>query len=235
MVAEKQGEEGGGVFCGVLLEGLWGTKKDAFSKQLPTVITSRSLEANLKSEVPKVAARYNKNLNPSVVPSFPEGGDIYFGDGIAIEPPKFPAWPPLKPVSPMSAGPDLGPILDPISPDGANLSVKKSILPKGFIRKFTRFTFPGQSERATSKPAPTFLDRLRAQRRPDSFETKSGFAVNGATVQAVSAPADSYLSQHGHPRWWRVGMGANSVMEQPTPVLIQFADGLFAAVTALPG
>ncbi len=235
MVPGNTPEEDRCIFSGVLLEGLWGTKKDAFSKQLPTVITSRSLAAYLQSEVPKVAARYNKNLNPSVVPSFPEGGDIYFGDGIAIEPPKFPAWPPLKPVSPMSAGPDLGPILDPISPDGANLSVKKSILPKGFIRKFTRFTFPGQSERAAAKPAPTFLDRLRAQRRPDSFETKSGFAVSGATVQAVWAPADVYRGQHGEPGWWRVGMGENSVLEQPTPVLIQFADGLFAAVTALPG
>src|SRR5260370_10180224 len=235
MVAEKQGEEGGGVFCGVLLEGLWGTKKDAFSKQLPTVITSRSLAAYLQSRVPKFAARNNKNLNPSVVPSFPEGGDIYFGDGIAIEPPKFPAWPPLKPVSPMSAGPDLGPILDPISPNGANLSVKKSILPKCLIRKFRRLTFHGQSERGTAKAAPTFLDRLRGQRRPDSFETKSGFAVSGATVQAVWAPADVYRGQHGEPGWWRVGMGENSVLEQPTPVLIQFADGLFAAVTALPG
>src|SRR5260370_33283280 len=101
--------------------------------------------------------------------------------------------------------------------------------------KSPRVRFPGQTGIATVKPAPTFLDRLRGQRRHDSFETKSGSAVSGATVQAVWAPADVYRGQHGEPGWWRVGMGENSVLEQPTPVLIQFADGLFAAVTALPG
>src|SRR5258708_6188210 len=92
MIPGPTPEEGRCIFSGVLLEGLWGTKKDAFSKLLPTVITSRSLGAYLQSEVPKIAARYNKNLNPNVAPNFPEQHDIYFDSSNTIVPPRFPLW-----------------------------------------------------------------------------------------------------------------------------------------------
>jgi hypothetical protein len=231
MVPGNTPQEDRCIFSGVLLEGLWGTKKDAFSKLLPTMITSRSLAAYLQSEVPKVAARYNKNLNPTAMPNFPEGSDIYFGDGSAIVPPTFPDWPPPPTsVSSSDVHINVGSSIDSISPASHdfNISFQKSILPKDIVQKKRR------SKRAAAKPAPTFLDRLRAQRRPDSFETQSGFAVSGASVQTLWAPAGVYRSQHGEPGWWRVGIAETTPLEQASPVLIEFANGLFAAVTALP-
>lgn len=218
------------IFSGVLLEGLWGTKMDAFSRILPTIITSRSLAAYLQSEVPKVAALYNKKLNPNVAPTFPEGNDIYFVDGTTIAPPKFPAWPSIKPLSPMSAEADRGSIR---SDDGrSNLDVSPLT---DFLRDFgPNLILNSVRGPRVSEPAPTFLDRLRGQRRPDSFETRSGFAVGGLAVQAVWAPADVYRGPHGDPNWWRIGETKNSVLKQATPVLIEFANGLCAAVTALP-
>jgi hypothetical protein len=228
MVPGNTPEEDRCIFSGVLLEGLWGTKKEAFSKLLPTVITSRSLAAYLQSEVPKVAALYNRNLKPSVIPSFPEGTDIYFDGGNTIVPPIFPAWPPIKPVLPMSPEPDMGFVLHSISPDDGdfNLSFEAKFSPKDTGRE------QRPSKQVAAKPAPKLLDQLRRQLRPHSFETESGFAVSGASVEAIWARADVYGRQHGEPGWWRVG---NSPLKQASPVLIEFTNELFAAVTALPG
>jgi hypothetical protein len=68
------------IFSGVLLEGLWGTKPEAFSELVPNKITSQSLAAYLRSEVPRVARRYKFALNPNAIPTFSNGDDIYFGD-----------------------------------------------------------------------------------------------------------------------------------------------------------
>src|SRR5438552_1844927 len=66
------------IFSGVLMEGLWGTKPEAFSTLVPNKITSQSLATYLKSEVPQVANRYKFTLNPNPIPTFSNGDDIYF-------------------------------------------------------------------------------------------------------------------------------------------------------------
>jgi hypothetical protein len=81
------------IFSGVLLEALWGTKPAAFSKLVHGKITGRSLAEFLKTEVPRVANRYQYQLHPTASPTFPEGDDIYFGDVVAPTPPTFPQWP----------------------------------------------------------------------------------------------------------------------------------------------
>jgi len=63
------------IFSGVLVEGLWGTKSAAFSKREPNKITSQSLAKYLRTEVPKVADRYQFTLNPSALPTFSDGDD----------------------------------------------------------------------------------------------------------------------------------------------------------------
>src|SRR5262249_322477 len=96
------------IFSGVLMEGLWGTKPEAFSTLVPKKITSQSLAAYLKSEVPQVANRYKFTLNPNPLPTFSNGDDIYFGDGPALPPPTFPPWPPPdKVLARMSARKDI--------------------------------------------------------------------------------------------------------------------------------
>jgi hypothetical protein len=81
------------LFSGVLLEGLWGTRREAFSRLVEERITSRSLAAYLVAEVNRLSARYGEPIVPSVSPSFPEGDDIYFGAGPRPRAPVFPDWP----------------------------------------------------------------------------------------------------------------------------------------------
>jgi hypothetical protein len=69
------------LFSGVLMQGLWGARADAFSKVLKDKVTSRSLGIYLDSEVPKRAKCYKCTLFPSVSPTFPESDDIYFYSG----------------------------------------------------------------------------------------------------------------------------------------------------------
>ena len=84
------------LFSGVLLEALWGTNQKAFSALLPGKVTSRSLGAFLQAEVSQVAESYRLTLVPSWSSTFPEGDDVYFGDGPAVTPPVFPPWPPAE-------------------------------------------------------------------------------------------------------------------------------------------
>lgn len=94
MVPGKNPDEDRCLFSGVLMEGLWGTKPEAYSKSLTDKVTSRSLGLYLGTEVPKRAETYNRKLRPTVLPTFPEGDDIYFGQGPRPPAPVFPPWPP---------------------------------------------------------------------------------------------------------------------------------------------
>jgi hypothetical protein len=81
------------IFSGVLLEGLWGVNQTAFSTVVRGRITSQSLARFLKAEVPAVAQRYGRKLNPVTSPSFPEGEDIYYETPPQTAP-ALPPWPP---------------------------------------------------------------------------------------------------------------------------------------------
>ena len=89
------------LFSGVLLAGLWGTQQGAYSQLLPDKVTSRSLGAYLQEEVTRIATDYGYMVEPAVSPTFPEGDDIYYGDGPAVAPPKFAPWPPAGALPPL--------------------------------------------------------------------------------------------------------------------------------------
>lgn len=80
----------------------------------------------------------------------------------------------------------------------------------------------------------TLENRLRTQDRPKAFETGSGFAVDGVTVVGVWTADDVYAEAVGRPDWWRLRTERNHRLASPAPALIQLANGLFLAVTALP-
>ncbi len=195
------------LFSGVLLEGLWGTQPDAFSPLRNTKVTSQSLGTYLKTEVRKVAARYSCTLVPSVTPTFPEGDDIYFGDGPPVKPPDFPNWPPAA-------------ALTTLGPTGAR--GRRAVAPRP--RR-------APSARRSAKPLET---ELRAQRRPQSFETGAGFAVEGEKVVAVWTSPNVIAGAPHRRDWWHVGSRSGFRLKLPAPVLIELASGRFAAVTALP-
>lgn len=222
------------IFTGVLLEGLWGTKPTAFSRLLKDKVTSRSLAAYLQSEVPQTAGRYKRTLVPNVSPTFPEEDDVYYGDP-APPAPALPAWPEPESVSPM--GPIAGDRLkDLVVKDGVTVKFDYITKPPD-LTLGTRHKQEPQARPRPSPPRPTppsVLERLRNQPRPASFETGCGFAVEGAEVCRVFAPAGIVPEQHGEANWWRIGGPHTALLCKPAPVLIEFADGLVAAVTALP-
>ncbi len=206
------------VFSGVLLQGLWGTKPDAYSKVLKDKVTSRSLGAFLQTEGPQVAARYGCTLDPTVVPTFPEGDDVYFGDGKTPTPPFFPEWPPKE----VLVGPGVAHV-------ERGEQAKSGERPRG-IGPTPRPSVPPIGP----NPSQVFARRLSSQGRPLALETQSGFAVDGERVVAIWTQDTAFAERHGQDNWWQVGERQGYVLRDPVPVLIQFANGLFAATTALP-
>ncbi|WP_437331790.1 hypothetical protein [Sorangium sp. So ce394] len=207
------------LFSGVLLEALWGTKPSAFSQILPGKITSSSLGKYLTTEVPALSNRYGKKVVPTAVPAFPEGDNYYFGVGPTLSPPEFPPWPPAQELGGVpqqvlrldSLGPEpdellLDELSELESARDLNLSVKLSV-----------------------------EERLRRLRSPTHFETRAGFAVEGARVAALWTPPDTFAEvQNGVAHWWRVGERNGFVLDKPVPVLVELANGTYVATTALP-
>ena len=205
------------LFSGVLLEGLWGKKPGAFSQLLRTKVTSRSLGSYLESEVPQVAAIYRYDVLPTVSPTFPEGDDVYFGDVPHVTAPELPDWPPIKAVTLQSA-------------QRAREAARKTGLR---VRRRPRRPI------ASARP---LEEELREQTRPRSFETRSGFAVDGGNVVAVWTRADVIVGAPDRSDWWHVGAKSGfqgggrppPPLREPAPVLIELASGRIAAITALP-
>jgi hypothetical protein len=195
------------LFSGVLLEGLWGKNPAAFSTLLRTKVTSRSLGAFLEAEVPRVAATYRFEVVPMVSPTFPENDDVYFGDPPPVTAPELPAWPPRAAVT----------------AQGARRR-----------REAERLVAP-RPRRPARPPHPKPLEEeLRAQERPQSFETGAGLALEGDTIVAVWTSAGAFTSAGSRSNWWHVGTKSGFRLKEPAPVLIELASHRFAAITALP-
>ncbi|AGP38332.1 hypothetical protein SCE1572_29935 [Sorangium cellulosum So0157-2] len=212
------------LFSGVLLEGLWGTKPSAFSQILPGKITSSSLGKYLTTEVPALSNRYGKKVVPTAVPAFPEGDNYYFGIGPTLSPPEFPPWPPAQ---------ELGDVprqalwLDRLGPEPDELLLNELSLDE--------LSAPKSARDLNLSVKPSVKERLHRLRAPIHFETRAGFAVEGARVAALWTPPDAFaLVQHDEARWWRVGERNGFVLTKPVPVLVELADDTYVATTALP-
>jgi hypothetical protein len=194
------------LFSGVLMEGLWGMKPEAFSRLLNDKVTSRSLAAFLQDEVPQRAKLYKQSLQPTVSPTFPEDDDIYFYSG--------PGGPPARPV--FAAWPSPTAIAEAEEKEEEVATVEAT--------DFASFIS------STDTP---LVARIRLQERPIAFETGAGFAVEGGSVKAIwttrNVRAESVQSN-----WWRLNTTAQPRLVRSAPVLIEFEDELFAAVVALP-
>lgn len=220
------------VFSGVLLEALWGIREDAFSKLSPGSITSSSLGKYLKTEVPRVAKTYGLTLKPTVVPAFPEGDNIYLTvSTLPGTPPPFewpkPPGPPQELTPPALSEPKFSDLAA-----GADLNVEfdsPGALPK---RRNARAD-PAKTSGTRKPRTPSLLELLRSQSLPRSFDTGSGFAVEGAAIKRLWTPTRVVAEQRQSAGWWTVSE-SNNRLQGPAPVLIEFADGRFGALTALP-
>jgi hypothetical protein len=214
------------IFTGVLMEGLWGVAPTAFSKLVPKV-TSSSLGTYLKTEVPKIAAKYQLTLNPSVSPTFPEDDNVYFGD--VIPPPgapPFPAWPP--PESLVRNGPlVVGPANEGVSQEGAPTRG----MPRPSVTPPLR---PQDDELETSAK---FTAQLKSQ--ATSWPMKeSGVEVEGAQIAAVWVnPALTAMPDTLTRTRWIV-QESGACLGRPTPMLVELDNGKressYIALAALP-
>lgn len=78
------------------------------------------------------------------------------------------------------------------------------------------------------------IETIRNQPRPDHFETGAGFAVDGGSVTGIWTPADLLAEKLSQTNWWRLEHKSNFELRKSEPVLIEFDDGVFAAVAAIP-
>jgi hypothetical protein len=203
------------VFSGVLLEALWGTRKEAFSAVVAGSITSSSLGKFLKTEVPLVAKKYGLTLDPSVAAAFPEGDNVYFETVTpAVAAPPFDWPPPPAPQTPVA------PAAEAKDTDVLGVEIQTAS--------------GNESLRRPRKAPPTLLDRLRRQRLPPPFAAGAGFAVEGAAIRRLWTPRRIVAEPHLDANWWMAKESKGQPLHDPTPVLIEFDDGRFAAVAALP-
>ena len=245
------------VFSGVLLEALWGKRAEAFSKYVSNSITSSSLALHLKAEVPRIAKEYGLSLKPSVSAAFPEGDNVYLPPGIlTVE--SFPPfdWPALCVAPPSGLQTSLTASVPPIEstalpmtlPFGLQSSVGESQTAESPARSISNEKMDGaptvhetrDDRTGSTRVVPTrkrprpLLERLRNQKLPTGFETWSGFAVEGAEVRRLWTPNRVFARPHLDANWWRVWESADSSLSDPKPILIEFTNGQFAALAALP-
>ena len=211
------------IFTGVLLEALWGAKREAFSTVQPNKVTSGSLGEYLKMEVPRIAGLYKYTLKPSVSYSFPESDNVYFGaDPPLRPPPAFDAWPEARSILRM------GPVTA-LAGEAANAvaSLWKDMFPSGdWAMRVPRAA-------AKRKKASRRLLIDMQQDRPDELPTGTGFAVDGGTVRTVWAPPRTAVAAATGEAWQVSGYGQNWLSD-PASLLVQFDDGASAAIAALP-
>ena len=193
-------------FSGILLEALWGTQGGAFSTARPTMVIGTSLAKFLRSEVPAVAKRYNRTLKPQIDLGFSEGADVYLEQG------RLGSAPPAFPSWP--------------EPSKVLAAEEFQMIPGA----------SSDSRQDEQQDANDLLQRIREMRVPHSFETGSGFAVEGPPVAAVWTTRDIHPVRV-QPTWWRLEDSRTPYgrVTGSQPVFFEFGPGRIAAATALPG
>ncbi|HKQ52187.1 MAG TPA: hypothetical protein VJT74_07450 [Pyrinomonadaceae bacterium] len=238
MVPGANPEDDRCVFSGVLMEGLWGMNPKAFSKLLKDKVTSRSLGRYLDEEVPERAKYYQRKLVPQNSPTFPEDDDVYFysGSGTPPQPPTLPPWPP--PGSVIGMGPRHDDHPSPVIELGGGRVVltggAESTHVETVLLRDVEIIVPTSTRTSSLEPSNLLIEKIRTQSRPQAFETRAGFAVDGGTVKGIWTTADVLAESHRQPNWWRLYDRGRGMLSNSAPVLIEFEDGMFAAAAALP-
>ncbi|HKP04587.1 MAG TPA: hypothetical protein VJU77_14645 [Chthoniobacterales bacterium] len=205
-----------GVFSGVLLEALWGTKTNAFSKLKQNKITSGSLGSYLKTEVPRVAKIYNRELKPRISPTFEEADDIYFEADPTFKPPVLPRWPP----------PDLV-----IGPPGPKIIETRRLDAEWGSVSVPEDSTPFPESENTGQWLINKIDRLRI---PGMGYNCIGIKIQGEAVKSLrTRGTKKTLWQNSTQKDLWLLSDVHSP-ESAEPVLIEFVDGMFASVTGVP-
>jgi hypothetical protein len=228
------------LFSDVLMSGLTGKNREAFSRFQPDAVTSNSLGEFLKRKVPDEAHRHGREIHPKISANFPEDDNVYYHH--------------------KDAESEEGEIISVLIEHTKSLEVliqKESPLSGTFTlvwmlgRKLFRVLYPRRRTRtrenesilvqspkppALEPPAPKPLTKkLQEQSRPPSFESHSGFAIDGRPVRAVWVRQGCFAELDDRStNWWKVGSKEGYTLRAPTPALVEFDNGTFGGLPCLP-
>ena len=204
------------IFSSLLVEALWGIRRDALRPPENKFVTSQSLKRFLTSEVPRLAQRYKRTLQPDISTNFSDGEDIYFGDvAPKVQPPVFPQWP------------DTGLLVGHGEPSIIHFGTHGSFDHEG-SRLGGGDPFDLEENASTET-----LNKIRGQKRPISFETGSGFAVSGSRITRVLTEAGIVSGEPGQENQVHIGPSHFELLDKAASILIETEDGLVAP-TAMP-
>ncbi len=183
-------------------------------------------------EVPKVAAKYQLTLNPTVLPTFPDDDNVYYGENpLPPTPPSFPVWPDP---STLIARPDtygLAGADGAVPTAGMDLfeSLQENL--DRFLRTQAKESHLGSTMFGNSD---AFVRELKSQTTDWSI-SESGIEVKGAQITALWAEPSVTVTQVAE-RWMVRKSGVS--LQRPVPILLELDEGgreaLFVSMTALP-
>lgn len=209
------------LFSGVLIEGLWGIAglhAQPFARLEPDKITSRSLAAYLQAEATARAKDYGLTLVPSVSPTFPDGDDYYFSKDPNTTLPKFAPWPPVKKTPESKLEYDVH-----IALEG------KSVVQFDWT---SSVDISSGTSREVEQPPSAYqgvLDELRAA--PGIY---TGLSVQSRQTTRLWLSSGAVSRPVGSSRTWSVSGRGGAELQDCAPALVEFSDGLFAAIVVLP-
>ncbi|HYI64195.1 MAG TPA: hypothetical protein VEW71_04850 [Allosphingosinicella sp.] len=235
MVPGNDPEDDRCVFSGVLLEGLWGLNKAAFSPLDPSAVTGNSLSVFLKAEVQRVSALYANPRVPSVSASFPAGEDVYFKVDPKFVPPPLPAWPAPGKLMGMGTGRPREKTVS-INIDQPWEQEEQTKKTQVFYRRGGTQTPTRPAGRRKPKPPFQGMVEQLSTSRAGGFPGPAGLAAFGAPVLAIWHARDAYFTRLASDPWWAVQLAVSQSDHRALParVLIEFADGPVVATIVLP-
>jgi hypothetical protein len=207
------------LFTGVLIQGLWGMRHEAFSKTRAGHVTSQSLGDFLRSEVPVVARRYARTLHPTVSYSFPEGSDIYLGPAPSLLKPTFADWPPpYDVVNLVDSKVEPGPDSFSSRTGRAALGTRLDAILSGSGRESS-------------------VGDLHHQLRGCVAEGSEGSGASLANARAANSwsPSGALLTRINGSEMWRIAPESFLNVAESLPTLLELDTGVFACLTLLPG
>lgn len=221
-------EEDRALFSSLLIEALWGIRPDALWPPDNKFVTSQSLKRFLTLEVPRLALTYERILQPDINTNFSTGEDIYFGDAVPkAQAPIFPKWPSAGTLLGMSASAEA-------EEDGAEERRRRTEANRKPTAKRGHERRMGHEQAKVARKARSTLAKIRAQKRPTSFETGSGFAVSGARIARVLTEVGIVSGDPARENQVHIGPSHIELLDKATSVLIEAKSGLTAAPTAMP-
>jgi hypothetical protein len=175
---------------------------------------------------------YRLTPNPTVLPVFPLGSDVYFGDRQPPPPaPVFDPW--TDPSVVVGAGQITSPHLQAPATAASGPGEFRSYS-SGIEASTHHGSGGGAPHPPKPGPGPLLLARIQSQQIPQHLETGSGFAVEGAEIRSVWTLPTLFADSVQRLDWWRIGPPGLQYLTKPAPVLVKLNSGLFLALTALP-